>query len=240
MRKIIETILLFIFCLILTTTSVKAESEACKITLSADKTSLKPGEEVTITLLMEEITNSAGIYELQTMLDFPEDVFEVQTFMDEQLGGELVYNGGNDTDSSITNPWYLMIEENVLAGVSLNSQKQSQVVGRITLKVKNSAGSTTAKIKLSETLVSDENGGEYEIADSNEISLQISASSQVTGNQIGNEIDNKIKPQNKVQTENKATGEAPYTGAEDYIPFVFIGIIISVMAYINYKKYKNI
>lgn len=238
MRKIIETILLFIFCLILTTTSVKAESEACKITLSADKTSLKPGEEVTITLLMEEITNSAGIYELQTMLDFPEDVFEVQTFMDEQLGEELVYNGGEDTDSSITNPWYLMIEENVLVGATLNSQKQSQVVGRITLKVKEDAGSTIAKVKLAETLVFDENGEEYQIADSNEISLQITAPSQTTTNQ--NQTANKIQPQNKVQTENKATGEAPYTGVEDYIPFIFIGIIICVMAYINYKKYKNI
>ncbi len=125
-------------------------------------------------------------------------------------------------------------------------QIESQIVGKIKLKVKEQANSGTAIIKLVGTEVSDSESlsGEtepYSISDS-EIKLQITASSQITGNQnqIGNETDNKIKPQNKVQTENKATGEAPYTGAEDYIPFVFIGIIISVMAYINYKKYKNI
>ncbi len=118
MRKIIETILLFIFCLILTTTSVKAESEACKITLSADKTSLKPGDEVTITLLMEDITKPTGIINLLSELELSQDIFEIQLVENEELSGEIeglgldiLYSGENDTDLSIKSPWNLFLLE---------------------------------------------------------------------------------------------------------------------------------
>ena len=148
-------------------------------------------------------------------------------------------------------------------------QGTSQVIGRVKLKVKTDAKPTTAKFNLlSKTAFDnldamDDTGdfdleGGYTILDSEQdaVQLQIVSSTGDAGNTgntgntsnqtskddyqtIGNKQNNTQK-QNKVQTENKATGSAPYTGIEDYIPFIFIGIIISGMAYINYQKYKNI
>ena len=51
-------------------------------------------------------------------------------------------------------------------------------------------------------------------------------------------IDTMSKKQKK--KTNIASNEVPYTGIEDTIPVIFILAIISVLAYINYKKYKNI
>ena len=45
---------------------------------------------------------------------------------------------------------------------------------------------------------------------------------------------------NKVNKDNKASNNVPYTGIEDTIPIIFILIVIATLAYINYRKYKNI
>lgn len=285
MKKTIKTILLFIICIMLSSTFVKAEDEACKITLSADKTTLAPGDEVTINLLMEDITKPTGIIEFISLLNVPDDVFEIIYEDDDELkaelgeeGCEILYNGEHDEDTSIKNPWYLMYIEEAgfggICGASIGDpQKESQIVGRIKLKVKDDATNTQATIKLSMTSVVDaENVDSTEgstISDS-EIKLQIKGESKDkdepvnnvvqdnntnntskdntntgktnTNNNIKNNTNsnaNKVKNTNK-QTENKATQDVPYTGIEDWIPFIFLGMVISVIAYINYRKYKDI
>ena len=268
MKKTIKIVLLFIICIILATTYVKAEDEACKITLSVDKTTVKPGDEVTITLLMENITKTTGIVELVGILDLPQDIFEIQTVEDQELateieglGLDILYSGQKDTDPSIQNPWYLLLDKEtgiygLMGSTMADPQIESQIIGKIKLKVKESASNTTAKIALVDTEVSDAESlsgltQPYPISNS-EITLQINnvSSNPVeepenpAANQTQEEnrvqAQNNMQTQNKVQSENKATGSAPYTGVEDYIPFMFIGIIISLMAYINYKKYKDI
>lgn len=284
MKKTIKIILLFIICIMLSSTFVKAEDEACKITLSADKTTLAPGDEVTINLLMEDITKPTGIIEFISILNVPDDVFEIIYEDDEELkaelgeeGCEILYNGEHDEDASIKNPWYLMyIEESGFGGVCGatigDPQKESQIVGRIKLKVKDDATNTQATVKLSMTSVVDaENIDSTEgstISDS-EIKLQIAGESKDKEEDTNNEVQNnntnkdntstntgktntnnniknntnsktnKVTNANK-QTENKATQDVPYTGIEDWIPFIFLGMVISVIAYINYRKYKDI
>ena len=267
----------------MSSTFVNAEDESCKITLSSDKTTLAPGDEVTINLLMEDITKSSGIIEFVTLLNFSDDVFEIIFEDDEELKAELgeenceiLYNGEHDTDSSIKNPWYLMyVEEAGIGGICGatigDPQLESQIVGRIKLKVKDNATTTQETVSLLATEVVDaeniEAGTGYTISDS-EIKLQItgeskdkddSANNTVQNNNTNNNISaitnktntnssiknntnsntNKVTNTNK-QTENKATQDVPYTGIEDWIPFIFIGIIISVITYINYRKYKDI
>ncbi len=269
MKKIIKIFLLFIISIALVTTCVNAEDEACKITLSADKTTLKPGDIVTITLTMENVTKASGIIELGTYLEFDNSIFEIQSVEDQELANELgmegseakiIYSGRKDIESNGTNSWYLLLgEEDGLYAVAGATEGDpviaSQSVGKIKLKVKDNAGNTSATIKLTDTLVYDAESTEYSISDS-EIGLQIIGASGSTssGNSVvnndydtieddsdimGNSIGNQSQ-KNNTQTENKATGQAPYTGVEDYIPFIFIGIIICTVAYINYKKYKNI
>lgn len=291
MRKAIKIILLFIICVILPFTVVKAEDEACKITLSADKTTLKPGDEVTITLLMENITKSSGIVEFMAGLDFSKDVFDVIFEDNEELkaelerelgieGLEILYNGENDTDSNINNPWFSIYSEPegiaVIYGSTLGDpQVESQIVGKIKLKVKENATTTQAKFSLLATEVYDAENIDsevgYTIADS-EIILQVTGKSENVTVNPGNtntntnnntntnantntntnintnvntnktNMNNTIANKNtsNVVNANKATQNVPYTGIEDWAPFIFIGIIISVIAYVNYRKYKDI
>lgn len=61
MKKKNIIISLFLILLVILTTSVNAEDEACKVSMSADKTTLENGDTVTITILMSNITKSEGI-----------------------------------------------------------------------------------------------------------------------------------------------------------------------------------
>jgi hypothetical protein len=293
MKKTIKIALFFIFCIILSTTCVKAEGDEYRVTLSPDKKTLQPGDEVTITILMENTAISNGIYSFVSNIEFSEDIFDIVT--EEDLGDEeikMLYDGTNDPELIDSgNPWGVIMmndgENKLLYAQSIEEtpvgQGTSQVVGRIKLKVKSNAMPTTGKLNLLSKTAFDnlevledptnlDSDAGYTIEDSEQDAVQLqivsstgsgsTGSSGNTGNTgstgntgttgntgsqtskddyqtIGNKQNNTQK-QNKVQTENKATGSAPYTGIEDYIPFIFIGIIISVMAYINYQKYKNI
>ena len=46
--------------------------------------------------------------------------------------------------------------------------------------------------------------------------------------------------QNKNKNDNRANNDVPYTGIEDTIPVIFILAVIALLAYINYRRYKNI
>lgn len=264
MRKTIKIILFFIICIIISTTFVRAEEEACKITLSADKTILKPGDEVTVTLLMGNITKSTGIVQFLGALDYSNEIFDIVFQEDEELKAlleedcEILYNGEYDEDvTEEDNPWYLIYLEQQgvsgICGVSMEEpQLESQIVGKIKLKVKDNASETQAKISLLNTEAYDaenidaESG--YTISDS-EIKLQVSGnvqqgtSEQGTGTTNNNPVNSSPQNNSNVknnQTENKANQDVPYTGIEDYIPFILMTVIISVIAYINYRKYKDI
>ena len=74
-RNIIIACLLFI--LILFTTKVNAAEEACKVSLSADKTTLGPGDTVTVSIKVSNVTKTDGISQFIGALDFPSDIFEI-------------------------------------------------------------------------------------------------------------------------------------------------------------------
>ena len=77
MKKRNVILLFFIVILIALTTNVMAEDEACKITMSADKTTVKSGDIVTVNLLMSNINKSTGIARFGGILEYPEDIFEI-------------------------------------------------------------------------------------------------------------------------------------------------------------------
>ena len=77
MKKRNIIILLFTIILIAIATTVNAADEACKITISADKTSVKSGDTVTVNLLMSDIKKSTGIAQFFGILEYPEDIFEI-------------------------------------------------------------------------------------------------------------------------------------------------------------------
>lgn len=276
MKKINIIISLFIIIIIMLVTKVNASDEACKITISADKTNLKSGDIVTINLLMSDINKSTGIVRIGGILEYSDDIFEIITEEDDELEEALVgtelegydisvlYNGENDDDSTIENPWYVLcISGNngsiIYAFTSADPQKESQIVGKIKFKVKDDVAETPAEISLTEmeawdaeTIANNEETG-FEVSETsvvlmiNETSNNEQTDDDVqTDNMQNDKEKDKIKNtqvqniKNKETSANIANNNVPYTGIEDTIPVIFILAIIALFAYINYKKYKNI
>lgn len=256
MKKTIKIILCFVIFVILLMTNVRAEDKACKISLSSNKTTLNAGDKVTITLTMSDITKSSGIVEFISALEYDSNIFEIIPEDDEELIAdleiesgetEILYNGENDT--TVTNPWYLLYMESdgsggVYGSSMADPQTQQQVVGKINFKVKEDAISTSTTISLQGTEVYDsenvsesENEGDltgYEIADS-DIKLQINGVAEEEEEPDDIMINEEIE-----DVEDIADEDVPYTGIEDVIPFALIVIVFGIVAYIKYRKYKEI
>lgn len=254
MKKNIKILLSFLMCLLLLMTCVNAE-EACKISLSANKTTLKPGDEVTITLLMSNVAKQSGIIDFLSILEYPDEVFELVYEENEELKAELegtefegtgiVYYGETDTDTTIKNPWMLLcIEaegEKGIYGTSLaDPQIETQIVGKIKLKVKEGVKTQNVEVSLIDTEVLDaetEDETRFEILDST-LSLKIQGTTTPTTpveENKNNTVQNQVK-----NIANQADKDVPYTGIQETFPIIAIILTIGILAYINYKKYKDI
>lgn len=268
MKKISIIIACVIFFIIILTVRVNAVDEACKISISADKTELKKGDTVTINVLISNVTTTSGIGSFYGILDYPEDIFEIIPDEDESIKADyeeyaeytdysILYSGRQDDDITIENPWYMILvkEENengfiasvdseFLEDIEPVKQGESQIVGRIKLKVKdNVASTTTAKIALTEMKAfelgdsndssEDEDLTENELSDAT-LNLTIKGTAENSG------TSNQNQNSNQKQDDNKAKSDVPYTGIEDIIPVILIIIIIAILSYIGYRKYKDI
>lgn len=172
----------------------------------------------------------------------------------------ILYSGRQD--ASIKNPWYTILvkqsnQKGFLASVdtaisnTTAKQGEAPIIGKIKLKVKDDAKSTTAKVSLKDmtvygeatTFSTTESPIGYEISDAT-LDLNVKGITQNENeliiNQKANNVENITQNSVKNKDEGKANNNVPYTGIEDMIPVIFILAIISVLAYINYKKYKNI
>ena len=281
MKKRNIIILLFTIVLIAIATTVNAADEACKITISADKTSVKSGDTVTVNLLMSDIKKSTGIAQFFGILEYPEDIFEIIYEEDDGLKEDLVgtefekynmsilYTGEKDTDTTVKNPWYVLhVKENeqngIFASTLSDPQKTSQIVGRIKFKVKQNIEETPAEILIkdmeafdADAISSGATSGD-KVTDANVI-LTVNGTSgngqqnnngQTNNNQPNNtesgDTKNQIKNtqvkniENRNKNDNRANNDVPYTGIEDTIPVIFILAVIALLAYINYRRYKNI
>lgn len=265
MKKAINIIVCFLVSLIILTTYVRAEDEACKISVSADKTTLKPGDEVTITLLMSNVNKTSGISQLLSILEYSNNIFEIVPVIDSELKSNLadtefkdcqiLYSGEKDTDTTIKNPWYILYIENsgakgIYGATTADPQIETQVIGKIKLKVKENIQSTKTTVGIVDTEVFDaetisnttstENLTGYKISDS-KIELQINGITNTGTTNNTSTTGNQSNAQNtQTQTENKAKKDVPYTGIENFIPFIIIMIAIAGISYMRYKKYKDI
>lgn len=280
MKKRNIIILIMAIILIGIATTVNAADEACKITMSADKTTVKSGDTVTVNLLMSDIKKSTGIAQFFGVLEYPEDIFEIVYEEDEGLKEDLVgtefekynmsilYTGEKDTDSTIKNPWYILhVKENgqngIFASTLSDPQKTSQIVGRIKFKVKQNIEETPAEILIKDmeafdaddissgatsgTKVTDTDvvitvNGTSESGEQNNGQTNNNQPNSTESGNTKNQIKNtQVKNiENKNKNDNRANNDVPYTGIEDTIPVIFILAVIALLAYINYRKYKNI
>ena len=170
-------------------------------------------------------------------------------------------------EETVTNPWYIIYAEEegkqgFLAGIDTKALEtvqpvksgSTQTIGKIKLKVKDGAEGTTASLAFSDMEVFGPN-------DLSDTTTDVPAGSKISDATInftltGMESQQEQEPEdqntgfetttgtgtstNKVNKDNKASNNVPYTGIEDTIPIIFILIVIATLAYINYRKYKNI
>ena len=270
MKKIIKIILLQLLITFLIISPVRAEELPCKISLSSSKTSLEPGDEITVSILMSNITVSEGIQYISAILDYSKDVFEIiydesdlaEDKLVELVEGEgdednvaMIYVGENDTTAT-GNKWDVALlydedtDSNGILAFSDNKQTQTQTIAKIKFKVKSDAPKTDAEISLKEALVfsmdDDDEGMEIE---GTSVSFTVNGKAAQAANKPVNNINNiENKTENKVENNLKsninnvdtANKGTPYTGIEDYIPAIIIIMSVAIVSYFNYKKYKDI
>lgn len=282
MKKISIIIIYSILFITILTMNVNAADEVCKASISSDKTELETGDTVTINVLISNITNTAGIGQFSGILEYSEDVFELVTEEDESIKADypefinypILYSGRQDSDTIIENPWYMILvkketQNGFVASVDTKfsedvmpvKQGESQIVGRIRLKVKENATANTAKITLTEMEAfelenSSSSSGDLignKMSDST-LNLTIKATAGNTEtpntsavnniNEKNNNGSTSIVKQNNTQStkqdDNKAKSNVPYTGVEDIVPILIIVLTISILSYIAYRKYKDI
>lgn len=266
MKKISIICICLVLLTSILTTNVKAVDEACQITLTANETTLKPGDIVTIDVQMSNIMKPSGIAQFYGILEYSNDIFEVifdeDPELKQSLAGteyencEILYSGAKDTSSSIASPWcFLYVNVGGTSGIYATTegdpQIATQVIGKIKLKVKDGVTSTTTKVSLTEmeaidaeTIANSGNTGNlqgYKVSDTN-INLTIKGTSQDNIQNVNNNTDNTKNNQktNVYQNDKKDDKPLPSTGIKDILPIIIILIVISIIAYIKYKKYQDI
>ncbi len=267
MKKITKIILLQVLIIFLIISPVKAEEIPCKISFSSSKTILQPGEEVTVSMLMSNITASEGIQYISGILDYSTDVFEIiydetdlaedklVQFEDDGTDEDnigMIYVGENDT-SATGNKWDVVLlydeetNSNGILAYSEEKQTQEQTIAKIKFKVKSDAPKTDTKISLKQALVfsmdDDDEGMKIEDAS---VPFTIKGKETPASSTVENKNNenvkqkkgvNKTNTNNNQQTSNQGT---PYTGIDDYFPVIAVIILATVISYFNYKKYKDI
>ena len=270
MKKIVKMFLILIVLIFSFGVTVYAAEQACKITMNADKSTVKPGDTVTVTLTASDITAAEGIGMFLAEFKYNANIFEliveeneelkaVSAQIEEMFGfekSEVIYSGLENITANL-NPWYLLCFESegekAIFGSPLTAQKDTQEIGKIKFKVKEGVTETADTIELGTIIVYDglilddtkkDSAKEYTIS-GNSVSLTIKPVSNSGGNQQIPQVNNSTNTNKEGTTQNSNTNnktptQAPNTGVEDYLPFVFIIITIGTFSYIKYKKYKDI
>lgn len=262
MSKKIGIILLTIIVLVIAAVPVMA-ADSYEVTLEVDKTQVKPGDTVTVTVSLSSMNVAAGLGAFVGKLSYDADVFETieqADFVGATGWGSVIYNpdGG-----------YLAVER--AAGDNVTEDTAVMV---ITLTVKADATIKSASIGLSEISCSN---GEEDIAAANvnavitvtqnsagnnnntinnntvtgENTNQNGTSNQTTNNNVNqntsnnaeNQITNTINRNNNanVPVENTPGNTLPFAGTNQLImPAIIILLLVGGISYIRYRKMKNL
>ena len=242
MKKILS---LLIMVMIITISIVSYATVTVTTNLSADKTTLKVGDEVTFTFSINSVTDiEGGLKTIQGTIVYDQNIFE-----------ELTTSSKVDTNGWSTE---LNTQNNMFAGTS--SGKTSGGIFTLTLKAKEdiTVDSTTVTIKDIKTT---DAGNDDEIVNVDSVQVVLNKSN-VTGdddkeenetnqNTIGttNTTDDEItsttnKINNNSTSKNSTTSvtnSLPKTGISYCVIIAsFILVIVAIISIIKYKYYNKI
>lgn len=214
------------------------EASSFKFTTSADKTTIQPGEQVSISLGISDIdAGELGINTIEGILEYDETIFEEVT----------------SSSISSQNNWsitYNKEDGKFLAAILTDGVKEEQQIGKITLKVKSGVEYKTTQIKFKSIKSND---GENLIEETDKV-INLTVGTKPTQqennqNSGGTNTDTGTDDNNKQsaptittpltvnkQESNINANKLPQTGTS---PYLFIGaVVLMIAATIGYICYK--
>ncbi len=222
-------------------------ADSYSVTMGTDKTNYAEEQVVEITVSLSNVNSNAGLYGLNGKLDYDTDVFE-QISSNETTGateditalngwGSVTYNGADGVFSTVTT-----------SPLTTGTQQ----IMKIKLKVKKGAPLGKATVMLSNLEAS--NGDEditttpasisVNIKDPSEIGEEIPPAGETPAPESPSPSPKPIvTPSSSAQLPQGGSnnGKLPQTGLTDYAAPVIIGaLVISLIAFIAYRRYKDI
>ena len=251
MKKYIKLIILTLLFIAISIGSVCA-ADACKVTLSADKTNLKKGETTKIKISLSNITEiDDGVTQIVGQLEYDQDIFDIVYVDEDDLEEDLDLDtvkeeyGLDSLKIAYYNEddWCILIGEiadadgAVLIGETIGDPvKTSQTIGSIQFKVKKDT-SSTENITLSSLTVLDPSYQDYELTAEPIAKITISSVGTVEDPEDPEEPQ---QPKN-TQKENTSVNEAvPYTGAKEVSPAIVILAVIAIIGCAGVVRYRGI
>lgn len=234
MRKIIG--ILFILCILTINLPVLVYADSVNFEAVADKTSLKPGDEVLLTFKISSIdVKTDGINAIEAKLEYDKSIFEEvkQSNIKGLNGWSVVYN---DEDTEYNGKLLAMI---LSSGV-----KETEEIFSVKLKVKNEITSTTLTKQVNLKIINIEtNDGEKSIKDIDKVvpvTIQFDKVVETENNEPKPIVDNnKIENNNIKEDKTVAKGTVPQTGTNELI-FILLFVVLIGGGAITYIKYKKI
>lgn len=224
-------------------------ADSYSVTMGTDKTNYAEEQVVEITVSLSNVNSNAGLYGLNGKLDYDTDVFEqissnATTGATEDITalngwGSVTYNGADGVFSTVTT-----------SPLTTGTQQ----IMKIKLKVKKGAPLGKATVMLSNLEAS--NGDDDITTTPASISVNIKDPSEIGGEippagETPSPAPESPSPSPKpIVTPSASTnlpnggsnnGKLPQTGLTDYAAPVIIGaLVISLIAFIAYRRYKDI
>ena len=227
-KKFLVNLLLVIMLGVTLASTVNAATNSFKAELSASSTSLKPGDEVILTLKVSDINmGDDGINAVEGTIKYDTNVFEAitQSSITSESGWSTTYNG--ETSNSL-NGKFLAV--NLSAGT-----KEDTTILTVKFKVKQDVAKTT-ETQIDFVDVTSNDGVDLVNVGTKSVKLKVTVPEEPK-NDIKNEVKNiEVKP-----TENKATGTIPQTGVTPAM-LITISVIAIVCVYIGirYRSMRDV
>lgn len=236
-KKVVLIVLMILAIVMSITNFVYADS--CDITISTNKkTNYAKGEKVVLTVLLDDISSENGICQLEGILEYDEEIFEKINVDDE----------GNTDQITSLDDWKDVTFDSETNKFTLRTTapaKEAQKIMKISLKLKENVEADSSIIMLNNLVAS--NGQD-----------DIKISTATTTIKIGEPEEDdtipsitttptpKTSPSAKTTSTPKATqtpssDTMPQTGIKDNVaPIIFGALIVSLVTYIAYRRYKEI
>lgn len=252
-KKILLIIFMAVMLIACSVNFVYADSYS--VTMGTDKTNYAEEQVVEITVSLSNVNSNAGLYGLNGKLDYDTDVFEqissnATTGATEDITalngwGSVTYNGADGVFSTVTTSPLTTGTQQIMK-IKLKVKKGAPL-GKATVMLSNLEASngdddiTTTPASISVNIKDpSEIGGEIppagETPDPEPTEEPTTTPSPATSKPISTPSSSAQLPQG-----GSNNGKLPQTGLTDYAAPVIIGaLVISLIAFIAYRRYKDI